>query len=154
MKNDPFTLRVALDGKGTARGELYLDDGESFSYRNGHLLWREFIAQKPEKKTIRVSSRDLAHQNPGEVVDGVALAQYNPTNVFVKSIEEVRVERVVAVGLSGKPKSVRVEGGGELEWHYVAGVSAGDRKEGVASVLTVKDPNVSVSKDWAIVILM
>ena len=29
MKRDPFTLRVALSTDGSARGELYLDDGES-----------------------------------------------------------------------------------------------------------------------------
>jgi hypothetical protein len=38
MKNDPFTLRVALDGQESARGELYLDDGD--------ILWREFLAHK------------------------------------------------------------------------------------------------------------
>lgn len=30
MKLDPFTLRIALDKKGSAQGELYLDDGETF----------------------------------------------------------------------------------------------------------------------------
>ncbi|XP_071275704.1 neutral alpha-glucosidase AB isoform X2 [Agelaius tricolor] len=32
MKNDPFTLYVALSPQGTAQGDLYLDDGVSFDY--------------------------------------------------------------------------------------------------------------------------
>lgn len=32
---DPFTLVVALSVNGTARGSLYLDDGESYEYRKG-----------------------------------------------------------------------------------------------------------------------
>ncbi|XP_066426444.1 neutral alpha-glucosidase AB isoform X1 [Molothrus aeneus] len=32
MRNDPFTLYVALSPQGTAQGDLYLDDGVSFDY--------------------------------------------------------------------------------------------------------------------------
>ncbi|XP_064593080.1 neutral alpha-glucosidase AB isoform X1 [Zonotrichia leucophrys gambelii] len=32
MRNDPFTLYVALSPQGTAEGDLYLDDGVSFDY--------------------------------------------------------------------------------------------------------------------------
>jgi len=154
MKHDPFTLRVALNKRGSARGELYLDDGENFSYRTGQLTWREFTAEKPEKKTLRISSRDLAGQHPAEAVDGVVLSGFDPSNPFARSIEEVRVERVTVVGLKGKPKSIKVEGGKELEWQYSAGVSSSDKKEGEASVLIIKDPGVGISRDWDIVIQM
>ncbi|XKL63534.1 hypothetical protein PGB90_005898 [Kerria lacca] len=40
--HDPFTLIVALDINGTASGQLYLDDGESFEYRNGKYLLLHF----------------------------------------------------------------------------------------------------------------
>ena len=33
MHNDPITLHVALDKSGRAEGNLYIDDGESFQYR-------------------------------------------------------------------------------------------------------------------------
>lgn len=41
MHNDPYTLVVALDKDGRARGTLYMDDGKTFDYRNGefnHML--------------------------------------------------------------------------------------------------------------------
>jgi alpha 1,3-glucosidase len=154
MKNDPFTLRVALDSRGSARGEIYLDDGESYSFRDGKVLWREFLADKPQKKVLRISSRDLAAQHPVQAIDGVARLGYDTRNDFVKSVEEVRVERVFVVGLKVKPKSVKVEGANELEWQFVAGLSAKEKKEGGASVLTIKDPGVSIAKDWSIIIQM
>lgn len=154
MKFDPFTLRVALDKKGSARGELYLDDGETFSHQDGQIVWREFIAEQSDKKTkaLRISSHDLAKEKPSEAVDGVALASISSSNAFAKSIESVRVEKVVVVGLSSKPKSVKVETGQELEFVYTAGVPASGKKEGTASVLVIKDPGVAVAKDWAIVV--
>src|SRR6202022_559551 len=123
MKLDPFTLRVALDQKGYARGELYLDDGETFSHQKGQIVWREFIAEKPVKKakTLRISSHDLAQQKPGDAVDGVTLTSITPSNDFAKSVENVRVEKVVVLGLSSNPKSVKVEGGQDLDYVYTDG---------------------------------
>lgn len=154
MKLDPFTLRVALDNKGTARGELYIDDGVTYAHEKGQIVWREFIVEKPEKKakTLRISSHDLAKQKPAEAVDGIALTSISPTNEFAKSIEKVRVEKIVVLGLNSKPKSVAVEGGQGLEFTYTTGIPATGKKEGAASVLVVKDPGVIISKDWGIII--
>lgn len=153
MKHDPFTLRVALSKKSEARGELYLDDGETFAYQTGQIVWREFVAEQPKNtKGLRISSRDLAHAKPGEAVDGVALTSVSPSNPFAKSIESVRVEKIVVLGVSSKPKSVKTEGGAELQFTYTAGVPASGNKEGTASVLVIKDPGVAISKDWAIVL--
>ncbi|KAL0955609.1 hypothetical protein HGRIS_001845 [Hohenbuehelia grisea] len=148
MRQDPFTLRVALDKKGAARGELYLDDGETYAHRDGALVWREFAAKTATKK-ITLKSTDLAAARPAAAVDGVALARVDPANVFARSIEGVRVERVVVIGVGSKPKSVKFEGK-ELEWDYEAGVGHGSKKEGTAGTLTIKNPSVLVTKDWAI----
>lgn len=152
MKRDPFTLRVALSKAGTARGELYLDDGVSYDHLKGNFVWREFVAEKAAKKGLRISSVDLGAAKPAEAVDGVALTTYNPANEFAKNIADVRVEKVVVLGLAGKPASIKVEGGAELTWEYTPGVAAGDKKEATASVLTIKDPRVLIQKDWVIVI--
>lgn len=154
MKRDPFTLRVALSKAGTAHGELYLDDGETYSHQNGQFVWREFIAEKPSKKarTLRLSSKDLGSAKPGDAVDGVALKTFDPANVFAKSVAHVRVEKVVVVGLNAKPRSVKIEAGADLVWEYTPGVAASDKKEGAASLLTIKDPKVLIAKDWAIVV--
>ncbi|KAH0508155.1 Neutral alpha-glucosidase AB [Microtus ochrogaster] len=43
MKDDPITLFVALGPQGTAQGELFLDDGHTFSYQTRHeFLFRRF----------------------------------------------------------------------------------------------------------------
>lgn len=154
MKKDPFTLRVALSKAGSARGDLYLDDGETYSHEKGQFVWREFIAEKPTKKarTIRLSSKDLGVERPNEAVDGVELKAFNPANEYATSIAEVRVEKVIVLGLNAKPTSIKVEAGEDLVWDYTPGVAASEKKEGTASVLTIKDPKVSIVKDWDIII--
>lgn len=151
MKLDPFTLRVALDKKGGAKGELYLDDGETYSHRDGQVVWREFAAET-KGKTVRLSSQDLVSLKPNEAVDGIALMDFDPANDYAKSVATVRVERMVIVGLGSKPVMVKVEGGRDLQWEYTPGVSADDRKGGEAGVLSVKDPKVLITTDWAIIV--
>jgi alpha 1,3-glucosidase len=146
MKHDPFTLRVALDTAGNARGELYLDDGETFAHARGDVVWRGLVAEthgKGKGKTIRVASVDLA-------AAGTEVGVYDPSNEFARSVGVVRVEKVVVVGLGTKPVSVVLESGRELVWEYIPGL--GSEKEGQPGVLVVKDPAVGVTEDWAIVV--
>jgi alpha 1,3-glucosidase len=154
MQHDPFTLRVALDVDGSAKGELYLDDGEGFGYQQGELVWRAFQASTTHRndgkarREIVVRSDDLAAAVPDMV------PSYVPANAFARGLEEadVRVERVVVVGVDARPVSVSVvllggEGGTRaLEWTYEA--DGGDQ----AGVVVVKDPAVGITKDWAVVI--
>lgn len=42
MKDDPYTLVIALDKNGSAKGTLYMDDEVSFEYRSGKYLYLEF----------------------------------------------------------------------------------------------------------------
>jgi len=152
MKHDPFTLRVALGVDGSAQGELYLDDGEGFGYQQGELVWRSLHAStthgKKKPREIVVRSDDLA------VTEPEMAPSYSAANAFARGLEEadVRVERVVVVGVDVPPVSVSAQGEGHergaraLEWTYEAG--EGDR----AGVVVVKDPGVRITKDWAIVI--
>ncbi|KZV89419.1 glycoside hydrolase family 31 protein, partial [Exidia glandulosa HHB12029] len=146
MKRDPFTLTVALDRDGAATGELYLDDGESYDFRSGALVWRAFEFAKG-----KLSSKDLVALNPGKAADGVELAVYDPKqNAYAESIKDVRVEKVVILGLSAKPKSVTAPGVGALEFQWVEGSAAKGKKEGAASKLIIKDPKVRIVEDWSI----
>ena len=162
MDRDPFTLRVALDRSLSARGEIYLDDGVTYAYKEGHLTWRGLAVEKNSRGTeLRLSNVDLAATTPHAAVEGTALTEFRPENPFQTGIATVRVERVVVLGLPGKPKRVSVEEGRELEWDYAPGASApaaGKKGSaeggGVASVLTIKDPGLGVAADWAIRITM
>lgn len=154
MHRDPFTLRIALDSSLAARGEIYLDDGVTYAYKEGHLTWRGLAIEKNSRGTdLRLSNTDLAATTPHSATEGAALTEFRPENPFQTGIASVRVERVVVLGLPGKPKRVAVEGGRELEWEYASGVTAARKRgdgDGEASVLTIKDPALSVSSDWAI----
>ena len=33
--DDPYTLYIACDGQGKAKGSFYVDDGKSFDYKKG-----------------------------------------------------------------------------------------------------------------------
>ncbi|EAU91748.1 alpha glucosidase [Coprinopsis cinerea okayama7 len=155
MAQDPFTLRVALSNTNSARGDLYLDDGETWSHEKGQFVWREFIASK-KGKGIEIASTDLGSKKPAEAVDGVDLASvYNPENEYAKSIEDVRVERVIVIGLKNKPKSVKVAGKevGEDTWEFVPGVASTDKAEERAATLIIKNPDVKIAQDWNISIV-
>lgn len=155
MHRDPFTLRIALDSSLTARGEIYLDDGVTYAYKEGHLTWRGLAIDKISRGAeLRLSNTDLAAATPRSAVEGTAITEFRPENPFQSGIASVRIERVIVLGLPGKPKRVIVEGGRELEWEYAPGVTAAKKRGGgdgdVASVLTVKDPALGVASDWAI----
>ncbi|KAF9784102.1 alpha-glucosidase [Thelephora terrestris] len=150
MKRDPFTLKVALSQSGNASGELYLDDGESYDHREGNFIWREFVAEST-KKTVTISSKDLASRNPDSAVDGVELAIYNGGNAFANALDGVRVERIVVLGLKNKPTKVTL-GKAHLEFTFKDGMAAAGNKEGVASKLTVKNPGAFITSDWSIVL--
>jgi mannosyl-oligosaccharide alpha-1,3-glucosidase len=169
MHRDPFTLRIALDGSLTAQGELYLDDGTTYAYSQGHLTWRGLSVDKVSNGAeLRLANTDLALATPRSAVQGNshhhqnngALTEFRSDNPFQTGIASVRVERVIVLGLPGKPRRVAVEGnaaggggggGVDLEWVFGPGVAAvqGDG-DGVASVLTIKDPGLGIATDWAI----
>lgn len=150
MKLDPYTLRVALSKDGAAEGDLYVDDGVSFSHETGDFVWRGFKAST-EGRTVKLSSYDKASQNLAAAVDGVVLSRYDGGNAFAKAVESVRVEKVAVMGLLSAPSKVSA-GPVELDWEYIPGVASSSKEDGPYSVLIIKNPVSSVSKDWEIVI--
>jgi len=213
MKNDPFTLTVALSSSSStaggndeikAFGELYMDDGETYAHTRGELIWRGFTLSRTQKKSKKRSapkvftlkSRDLVIPAlaKGEPIVETTNSFTTPTtttlkdgastydaegNAFANSIADVViVERVVILGIEGRPSSVRV-GDQELEFTYFEGVSAGGARkartrtgtkvkgsggegqgqgqgegEWVASKLVIKKPQLSIIKDWDVVITL
>ena len=154
MKNDPYTLTVALSKAGDAKGELYMDDGYTFAHEKGELVWRGLEA-KTDKKTshLVLSSRDLAREKPDMTVNQVDLVAYDASqNSYAKSIANVRFEKVVILGLGNMPKSIKTGDGRIPQWSWTNGVKAKSGKDGEASVLVIKDPGLLVTKDWELII--
>ena len=151
MKQDPFTLRIALDQSNSAKGRLYLDDGETYAHEKGEMVWRELTA-KPVGKNFEIQNKDLVHSSLDKAADGVTLSKYDPSNSFARSIASVKVEKIVLLGLNSKPTSIKTRDGKALEWEWADGVMAKASKEGVSSILTVKNPGVHIASDWSILI--
>jgi alpha 1,3-glucosidase len=141
MWRDPFTLVVALGREGDARGEVYLDDGESFGYEKGDFVWRGFQALSTKGETV-VSSFDKVEG------DGSALTRRDG---WASEIADVRVEKIVVLGLDKQPSKVTVDGETKaLEWEWESGMAASGKKEGRASRLTIKAPGVRIVREWSI----
>lgn len=164
MWKDPYTLTVALGKSYEAKGELYSDDGDSFSHEQGEFIWRglEFVPKGGKGVAGTLRSRDLVKERgalaAGLKADGAAEGYDAEKNAWAKTIgrdgEKVKVERVVVLGLKASPKKVRVAGGKEVEFEWTKGVEAGRKggKEGRASELVIKNPGVLVVEDWEIVL--
>uniref|UniRef100_A0A6P7G3N1 Glucosidase II subunit alpha n=1 Tax=Diabrotica virgifera virgifera TaxID=50390 RepID=A0A6P7G3N1_DIAVI len=58
MKNDPFTLYIALDSNKKASGYLYVDDNESFEYRNNKYLYLHFTFEDNTFNSVLVDNTD------------------------------------------------------------------------------------------------
>jgi alpha 1,3-glucosidase len=176
---DPFTLVIALDkqsgesdgetGDVRAEGTLYLDDGQTYEYESGEFVWRRFewlshdsgrkhILRSIDEAGLKLADAELV------VGDEKQLQTYERANRFAQSIQQVRVEKLVVLGLDKEPKSIRINaerlnghsGAQNVEWHWNAGISASATSAGfkigssTASELIVKDPAVPIISDWSI----
>ncbi|PQE23768.1 glucosidase II alpha subunit protein [Rutstroemia sp. NJR-2017a BBW] len=128
MKYDPYTLVIALDKQGKAQGELYVDDGETFDYEAGAYIHRAF-----DFKDNKLSSKNLGTK--GKLTDK-----------YVKSMKNVKVEKIIIVGAPKEWKgwrSVKVgKGDADFEWHAAEGKKA--------AWAVVRKPGVGVGEDWEV----
>ena len=148
MRQDPFTLVVALNKEGKAKGQLYLDDGDSYGYEKGEYMWRKFDWRSDGNGGSLVST-DRAARRSSAASD---VTPYDDSNIWAKSIAHIRVERVVVLGLKAEPSEVTVAGQ-KLEWTWKAGQASTGKKQGDAtSELVIKNPGVGVVGGWEIVV--
>lgn len=183
---DPVTLIIALDAsnegvkqadgsisRGT--GLLYLDDGQTYHYKRGAYLWRRFTfstSADGKKHTIKSQDEAALRRSAGgdasstKVVSSAAesIAPYDSKNEFAEAIKDVRIEKIVILGLGEKQDySIRVVNGElvaggasnqeDLSYRIEAGVTVDDhkkKKDKISSRLSIKDPRVAVRSDWEI----
>jgi alpha 1,3-glucosidase len=143
MKFDPFTLVVVLDKDNAAKGELYLDDGETFDYEAGAYIHRRFAFDG--KRSILTSTNAVP----------VGAKPTAKLDAYLKSMNNVRVEKVIIVGApkawKGKTEAIVMEEGAKesarrktvaMEFH------AGSGKH--ANWAVVRDPKVGIGRGWKI----
>ncbi|GAA5975399.1 hypothetical protein JCM11641_004253 [Rhodosporidiobolus odoratus] len=150
---DPITLVAAVDLSGTsAKGSIYLDDGESFDNEKGDFIYRKFQLEPQAKGSKTLVLRNSAFDDARSTS---ALATYDPTrNAWAQKIADVAVREIVILGLPSKPTCVKSVGsptGLGFVWEDGVGATSSRRSSGkAASVLTIKDANAPVVADWEI----
>ncbi|KAL0258999.1 glucosidase II [Diplodia seriata] len=139
MKYDPYTLIVVLGKDGTASGELYVDDGETFDYQQGAYIHRRFLF---DTTTKALTSVDV----------GISGAK---TSAYLKAMAKVRVEKVIVVGAPAEWETsehvfVSEEGAKESQRRRKVAISYTKAQGGKAAFAVVRDPKVSITKGWKI----
>jgi alpha 1,3-glucosidase len=136
MRHDPYTLLIALGADGTATGELYIDDGESYDYQDGAYIHRSFTFASNTLHSVDVAGK---------------AAKEKKRRDFLKTMAAVRVEKIVIVGAPGSWMGKRVvrvveEGVGEREVEMR--VHKGDGVQ--SSWAVVRDPGVGIGRGWSL----
>jgi len=141
---DPFTLYVAVSKDQRAEGQLYMDDGQTFAYRDASAFIARRFVLAPERGALRLRAtalreRDVLVSSSSDVV------YQQPGNVFEREIATVRVERLVLLGWRNEPKRVvAMDAQGqstELSWTHDA----------ATATLVVRDPRLLVAQEWSVV---
>lgn len=129
MANDPFSLFVALDATGTkAEGELYVDDGDSFDYKQGDYVHTKFSY----------------HAKAGEGSKFVLSAsRIGGTGKFANAIEKIYI-----LGAHRRPNSVFVQDSNDKLQPIPFAHS--DDADGI---LILKKPVNDFSQNWVIEIV-
>jgi mannosyl-oligosaccharide alpha-1,3-glucosidase len=131
MTRDPYTLFVTLSDNQTAEGELYIDDGETFEYQKGAYVHRKFVLEDKVLSSKRMGKRLKAG------------------NTFAKSLGDIRIERIIIVGVPKKftGKNVKVlQGKGKWDVPVIYEPAV----KGKAQSIVIRDPKVLVGRDWTI----
>ena len=142
MRFDPLTLVVAIGRDGNAEGSLYLDDGDTFDYEHGAYINRKFLF---DGKANTLTSSDIAK--------AVAEVDSKKKNSFIKLMKNVRVEKIILVGVPNTWREkdavqvVEVSQNGsnvkrvvDMAWHPATA--------GKAAYAVVRNPGVAIARDW------
>jgi alpha 1,3-glucosidase len=152
MKDDPFTLHIALSANLSAAGDLYWDDGHTFNYEKGDYIYQRFDFQNN-----RLVSRkgDLAEliRDDSAIVDKSSYVA--PRDAYRADIVNT-VERIIVKGYPKEPRQVSLvlEGTGAstspeaVQLRSTLGFEY-DKKNGR---LTIRKPNAKITQDWSILI--
>ncbi|KAL4422944.1 hypothetical protein ABPG75_009141 [Micractinium tetrahymenae] len=134
MAHDPITLVVALDKKGEASGELYVDDGRSFAFQRGAYAYRTFRFTADGLLTATVADH-AAVQLPAPPA-----ADYDPA---------VAIDRIVVLGLPDGPAGWTAELEGDAARQLEAAPGPLYLREGLPDVaLVVRRAGLPVRGDW------
>ncbi|KAI1746079.1 glycoside hydrolase family 31 protein [Xylaria scruposa] len=135
MKFDDYTLVVVVGKDGTAEGQLYADDGDSFDYQKGEFIHRAFKLEGSKLSSLDADGRDTKSIKEGD---------------WLKKMHNVAVDKIIVVGAPtswAHKKEVRLESGGKqsaIKLEYFKS----DANQGAFAV--VGRVGVRIGADWTI----
>ncbi|KAI3321764.1 glycoside hydrolase family 31 protein [Xylariaceae sp. AK1471] len=135
MKFDDYTLVVVISKDGTAEGQLYADDGDSFDYQKGQYIHRTFKLEGSKLTSTDADGRDKSIKEGN----------------WLKSMHNVAVDKIIVVGAPSSwasKKEVQLEAEGKqstVKLEYFKG----DSNRGPFAI--VGRVGARIGADWTIV---
>ncbi|CAI6096275.1 unnamed protein product [Clonostachys chloroleuca] len=134
MKFDDYTLVVSASKAGTAEGELYVDDGDSFDFEHGQYIHRRFSLDQSALRSTEAEGRDAASLKQGK---------------WLQAMREVYVDKIIVVGApaawSREEVQITSEGRSwpvKVQYHPAA--------NGKAAFAVVGRVGARIGEDWSI----
>ncbi|PHH80915.1 hypothetical protein CDD80_5835 [Ophiocordyceps camponoti-rufipedis] len=136
MRFDDYTLVVTASKSGSAVGELYVDDGDTFDFQKGQYIHRRF----------RLSGNELSSVNAEGREDDAVKA-----GPWLKKMDGVFVDKIIVVGAPAKwkTKEVSIESEGK-KWTVKAEYH--EASKGTGAFLMLGRVGAKIGKDWRIVL--
>ncbi|KAL4400419.1 glucosidase II [Malassezia pachydermatis] len=164
---DPFTLHIGLRlDTHDAEGQLYVDDGQTYAFRDDHAFVARHFSWQKEGHGARLRSTPLTAAqaqmtSPAANTAAMDAALQQRGNVFEQAMSSVRIERIVVLGYPRAPTSVvgRSRDGEQvaIEFSYTpaqrASAQTTDSSREHASELVLRNPGMPIGDDWEIVFL-
>lgn len=134
MRFDDYTLVVTVSKAGSAEGELYVDDGDTFEYEKGQYIHRKFTLSGNTLTSLDAEGRDKKSVKAGK---------------WLQAMKEVSVDKIILVGAPSNwnQKEVQVESEGQT---WTAKVQYHAAKDGRAPFATVGRLGARIGDDWSI----
>lgn len=120
MHNDPYTIVVAVDDNGTAKGTLYIDDGETYKYKSNDYLYIQL-----------------------EFANNTLKAKFIDKKAHFSS--KAWIERIVILGLNKKLTSETT-----IESKSLGKQTLKYSNDDSWNVIVVRKPGVPVSEEWTL----
>jgi alpha 1,3-glucosidase len=134
MRFDDYTLVVTMSKDGSAEGELYVDDGDSFDYEKGQYIHRKFSLNGSTLSSVDAEGRDGKSLRPG---------------TWMKAMQDVHVDKIIVVGApaSWNKKEAQITSEGKT-WDVKVQYYAAEKER--AAFAVVGRVGAKIGEDWSI----